>query len=202
MPLAMAAFTSATWAATEPNGCGAAGAGSSPTEKFPFQLEPETSWNMVPDVWATAMAAGDSCQPGIPTVKPILSCLHLKSPMGKLALGQVQDLSCPEQSWSLHLGSRWSCTTWLKVFHGGWGQTDPDSPPQWCLPSPPFPQTGQHAQEANKLLLLPHLNQGTSPQRRKFTRALPGQQSSSFYRRLLINYHPFSLPSHLLQAHF
>lgn len=50
MPLAMAAFMSATSAATEPNGCGAAGAGSSTMDKLPFQLQPETSWEMVPGV--------------------------------------------------------------------------------------------------------------------------------------------------------
>lgn len=138
MPLALAAFMSVTWVATEPNEHGAAGAGSSTIEKLPFQLQPETSWDIIPGVWATARAGSGSSHPGTPTVKPLLSCLRLKLPTGKLALGQVQDwdLCCPEQSWSLHPGPRWSCTPSLKVLHDGWHQSGPDTPQQLCLPSP------------------------------------------------------------------
>lgn len=70
MPLALAAFMSVTWAATEPNGCGAAGAGSSTMEKLAFQLQPDTSWDIVYVFWATARAADDPCQPGIPQLNP------------------------------------------------------------------------------------------------------------------------------------
>lgn len=117
-------------------------------EKLPFQLQQETSQDTALDGWATARAAGGSWQPGIPhpphspmlsTVKPLLSCSCLKPQMGKPASGQVWDidLHCPEQSWSFHPGSKWSCTAGVKVLHGGWGHAAPVPPRRRCLPSVP-----------------------------------------------------------------
>lgn len=199
MPLASAAFMSVTWAANE---CVLQELGGAPRRNSHFSYSQRHLGTPFLVFWATARAAGDSCQPGIPTVKSLLSCLCLKPWWATLLWDSFRTGICVVQNkaGASTQDQRGHALPDWRSFMGAGAKLAQTHHNSGVCPHP-LPQPGQHAQEANKVLLLPHLNQGTFPQKKEILQGISGQQSSFFYWRLLINYHPSSLPSHLPQAH-